>query len=126
MDSVLVERLHDVEEAYEETLRSMADPDVLGDSDRYTEVAKRHAILDNARGRGLMLGVDVIDPSTGERNPMSSLMLEAECLQRGVVLGYSALSGVVRLLPPLTITERQLETATDLVEETLEDVAKHR
>ncbi|HSG78436.1 MAG TPA: peptide chain release factor 1, partial [Acidimicrobiia bacterium] len=45
MDSVLVERLHDVEEAYEETLRSMADPDVLGDSDRYTEVAKRHAEL---------------------------------------------------------------------------------
>ena len=45
MDTVLVERLSGIEEAFEETLVQMATPDVLADSDRYTEVAIRHAEL---------------------------------------------------------------------------------
>ncbi|MDX1691701.1 MAG: peptide chain release factor 1 [Acidimicrobiia bacterium] len=45
MDPVLVERLEEVERANAETLEQMASPDVLADSDRYTEIAKRHAEL---------------------------------------------------------------------------------
>jgi len=45
MDEVLASRLAEIETAYEETLRQMADPEVLGDQERYTEVAKRHSDL---------------------------------------------------------------------------------
>ncbi len=45
MDAGLQERLGEVEEAFEETLVAMADPDVLGDQARYAEIAKRHADL---------------------------------------------------------------------------------
>ncbi len=45
MDDALVERLTEIEQAYEETLDTMADPEVLADRSRYTEVAKRHAGL---------------------------------------------------------------------------------
>ncbi len=44
-DEALVERLIEIEHAYEETLETMADPEVLADRDRYTEVTKRHATL---------------------------------------------------------------------------------
>ena len=44
-DGALVERLTEIEKAYEETLETMADPAVLADPNRYTEVAKRHARL---------------------------------------------------------------------------------
>jgi peptide chain release factor 1 len=45
MDANLKERLGEVERAFEETLSSMADPEVLGDQARYAEIAKRHADL---------------------------------------------------------------------------------
>jgi len=45
MDEVLAGRLAEIEAAYEDTLREMADPRVLGDQERYTEVAKRHSDL---------------------------------------------------------------------------------
>ncbi|MEE9582960.1 MAG: peptide chain release factor 1 [Acidimicrobiia bacterium] len=44
-DDALVDRLTEIERAYEETLRTMAEPEVLADQARYTEVAKRHAEL---------------------------------------------------------------------------------
>jgi peptide chain release factor 1 len=45
MDEALVERLVEIEQAYHDTLETMADPAVAGDQERYTEVAKRHAEL---------------------------------------------------------------------------------
>jgi peptide chain release factor 1 len=44
-DAALVERLTEIEQAYEETLETMADPDIAGDQARYAEVAKRHSEL---------------------------------------------------------------------------------
>jgi len=48
---------------------------------------------------------------------MTSLVLEAECLLRGLVVGYSALSGVLRILPPLVITEAEIDEACGLLDE---------
>jgi peptide chain release factor 1 len=45
IDAQLAERMGEVEAAYEETLRLMADPAVAGDRARYAEAAKRHADL---------------------------------------------------------------------------------
>lgn len=45
MDGSLVERLHEVEAAFDATLTEMADPEVAGNQEHYTEVAKRHADL---------------------------------------------------------------------------------
>ena len=45
MDRVLVDRLTDIQQAFEETLQTMADPEVASDQARYTEVAKRHSEL---------------------------------------------------------------------------------
>lgn len=44
-DPALIDRLTEIEQAYEETLTTMADPAVLGNQERYTEVAKRHSQL---------------------------------------------------------------------------------
>lgn len=45
IDQQLVDRMTDVEAAYEETLHQLAQPEILGDQARYTEVAKRHSDL---------------------------------------------------------------------------------
>jgi len=45
IDQQLVDRMTDVEAAYEETLHQLAQPEILGDQARYAEVAKRHSDL---------------------------------------------------------------------------------
>jgi len=45
IDQQLVDRMTEVEAAYEETLPQLADPETLADQARYTEVAKRHSDL---------------------------------------------------------------------------------
>lgn len=91
---------------------------------RLNDVAKRHPILANVRGLGLMVGIDVLSPETGQRSSMLSLALETECLLQGVVLGYSALSGVLRLLPPLTITRAEIDRAMEVLDKATTRVEK--
>jgi peptide chain release factor 1 len=45
MEAGFVERLKEIEAAFEETERLLSDPNVLSDQARYTELAKRHAEL---------------------------------------------------------------------------------
>jgi len=81
------------------------------------QVVDQHSILQSPRGRGLMLGVDVVArDGSGQLDPMLSLGLEAECLMNGVVLGYSALSGIMRLLPPVVITKGQVDQAMEVLD----------
>ena len=86
---------------------------------RLEALASRHEMIANVRGLGLMNGVDTLSPEKGRRDPMYSLALESECLMRGLVVGYSALSGVLRILPPLSVTERELDSALEILEQAL-------
>ena len=45
IDEQLVAKMAELEAAYEQTLVDMADPDVLADPERYTEITKHHAEL---------------------------------------------------------------------------------
>ncbi|MFV3326900.1 aspartate aminotransferase family protein [Pseudomonas sp. NY15372] len=73
--------------------------------------------LGDIRGRGLMLGVELVDP-TGERDalghpPVSRTLapkVQRECLKRGLILELGGRHGaVVRFLPPLIISVEQVD-----------------
>ncbi|EKT4523561.1 aspartate aminotransferase family protein [Pseudomonas putida] len=73
--------------------------------------------LGDVRGRGLMLGVELVDPA-GERDalghPPASRALapkvQRECLRRGLILELGGRHGaVVRFLPPLIISAEQVD-----------------
>src|SRR6266496_2868646 len=71
--------------------------------------ALRTPLIREVRGRGLLLGVEL--------NRRAQSYLEA-LFERGV-LALQAGPNVIRLLPPLVITEAQLERVLDAVEEVL-------
>ncbi|MCU1733799.1 MULTISPECIES: aspartate aminotransferase family protein [unclassified Pseudomonas] len=73
--------------------------------------------LGDIRGRGLMLGVELVDPS-GEPDarghapyfPRLAPLVQRECLKRGLILELGGRHGsVVRFLPPLVITAEQID-----------------
>ncbi|MDH0650041.1 aspartate aminotransferase family protein [Pseudomonas sp. GD03858] len=73
--------------------------------------------LGDVRGRGLMLGVELVDP-TGQADALGhppahrglAPKVQRECLRRGLILELGGRHGaVVRFLPPLIISAEQID-----------------
>ena len=72
----------------------------------------------DVRGRGLMIGIELVkDPSTKKPAPDLAQEVKKEMLRKGYVVGVGGIfKNVVRLQPPLIISEDEAEKATsDLI-----------
>jgi diaminobutyrate-2-oxoglutarate transaminase len=77
--------------------------------------------MGDVRGRGLMLGVEIVDPQAdadalGARPaaPELAAAVRQEALRRGLIVELGGRhNSVVRLLPPLTMTDEQSETVLE-------------
>lgn len=86
-----------------------------------------HPHIGEVRGRGLMLGVEIIDPQAPAdvlgnpaAAPALARALQHECLRRGLILELGGRHGcVVRFLPPLVIAEDELERVIDIFAQAL-------
>jgi 4-aminobutyrate aminotransferase len=82
----------------------------------------RHPILGDVRGLGLMLGVEIVVPGTGRKDPRSRDALVAQAFRRGLlILGCG--DNTVRFCPPLVVTAEEVDTALRIFEEAVEEVA---
>ncbi|TDL34182.1 aspartate aminotransferase family protein [Jeotgalibacillus sp. S-D1] len=81
--------------------------------------------IGDVRGRGLMIGVEMIQPSmepasNGSRpaNPDLASQIQRECFKRGLILEVGGRHGsVVRFLPPLIITKEQADEVAVIFKE---------
>lgn len=81
--------------------------------------------LGDVRGRGLMVGVEVVDVSSSSNaqgsysaHPALARRIQQECLRRGLILELGGrYSSVVRFLPPLIVTIEQLDRISEIVHE---------
>ncbi len=78
--------------------------------------------LGDIRGRGLMLGVELVDPNgapdaLGHPPAFARLapLVQRECLKRGLILELGGRHGaVVRFLPPLVITAAEIDRVAEI------------
>ncbi|WP_093798671.1 diaminobutyrate--2-oxoglutarate transaminase family protein [Streptomyces sp. Wb2n-11] len=91
-------------------------------------LAADHPCIGNVRGRGLMIGVELVDPDSGNRTstgvppaaPALAAAVQQECLKRGLIVELGGRhAGVVRLLPPLTLTDGQATAVLDRLADAL-------
>ncbi|ODR02731.1 aspartate aminotransferase family protein [Mycobacterium intermedium] len=87
-----------------------------------TAIAGQDAsIIGDVRVVGLMAGVEIIDPGaerdargTGVPAPKLAAAVQAACLESGLIVEIGGqYSNVVRFLPPLTITDTEIEEVLD-------------
>jgi 4-aminobutyrate aminotransferase len=85
---------------------------------------KTHPLVGDVRGRGLMIGVELVkDKTTREPAPALRNRVEALAFEKGLmILGCGETS--IRLCPPLVVSEEEATVALDILEECLTQVEK--
>ena len=86
-----------------------------------TRLAKSHQLIGDIRGMGLMLGVELVrDRGTKEPAKQETLDLLEAAREMSVLLGKGGLYGnVLRLKPPMCITEADVDYAIDVLDRAL-------
>jgi diaminobutyrate-2-oxoglutarate transaminase len=90
------------------------------------ELEKDSRIIGEARGKGLMLGVEFVsDKETKKPAPKLAKRMRTLCHQRGVMIEVGGHYGnVARFLPPLVITEQLLGRAIEIFSEAVREIEK--
>ena len=84
---------------------------------RLEEIAARQPLVGEVRGLGAMLALELCEPSAA-----AATAVTAAAFERGLILLSCGLYGnVIRLLPPLTATDEELERGLAVLEEALGD-----
>ncbi|GMQ98213.1 MAG: aspartate aminotransferase family protein [Acidimicrobiia bacterium] len=72
------------------------------------------------RGKGLMLAIETVQPGSMAPDSARASRLSEECRRRGLLIGKGGLYGnVLRIAPPLTVTEEEIDTAARIITESV-------
>jgi 4-aminobutyrate aminotransferase len=95
--------------------------------DACQQMQTSYPIVGDARGRGSMVGLEIVaDRKTKEPSKALAHQIRDECLKRGVVAtNVGGMYGnVLKLAPPLVITDAQLDFALAMMDESIASVQK--
>ena len=89
---------------------------------RLEEIAARQPLVGEVRGLGPMLALELHEPT-----PTAAKAASASAFEKGLLLLSCGIDGnVIRLLPPLTASDEELERGVGLLEEALGDAGADR
>jgi len=82
------------------------------------ELERRFELIGDVRGKGLMVGVEVVkDKRTKEPAPEACAAIRRQCAERGLIVGAGGwYRNVIRIQPPLVITEDHVSQALEIFE----------
>ncbi len=87
---------------------------------RLAELQAKFPVIGDIRGRGAMIAIELVEPGTKNPNAAAVTTVVGHCHRNGVlVLNAGTYYNVIRFLPPLAITDEQLQDALNVLEEAL-------
>jgi len=88
------------------------------------DLGARFPAVGDVRGKGLMAAIELVEPGTDRPDlPVTAAVME-ETRRRGLLLGKGGrLGNVLRIAPPLTITEEEADEGLEILAASLEAVA---
>jgi 4-aminobutyrate aminotransferase len=97
-------------------------------ADGLKRMSNKHSMIGDVRGRGLVIGVDLVEDSA-RRTPATRAC--AKVVFRAAELGAAVFyvghhSNVLELTPPITMSEAEVDEGLQILDRALEDVAANR
>jgi 4-aminobutyrate aminotransferase/(S)-3-amino-2-methylpropionate transaminase len=90
---------------------------------RFETWKEKFGIVKSIRGKGGMIGLELVNTETGEPAADETMQLVKHCHQNGVVaLSCGVYGNVIRSLVPFVITDEQLEKGLAVMEEGLANI----
>ncbi|MDD2709194.1 MAG: aspartate aminotransferase family protein [Verrucomicrobiae bacterium] len=95
---------------------------------RLAEMAKKCKHLGDVRGMGLIMGMEFVkDKKTKEPAPELIKPLIVDCANHGLLIGSVGMYGnVIRVAPPLTITQAEVDESLDIMEGALKRLGSQK
>ena len=88
-------------------------------------IARRHEIVGDIRGRGLLTGLElVVDHQTKRGSDELGALVTKRCLELGLhmnIVQLPGMGGVFRIAPPLTATEDELSLGLAILDQAITD-----
>ncbi len=89
------------------------------------ELQRRHEVIGDVRGVGLMLGVDMVsDRETREPDARYGAAVTERCIELGLnvnIVKFAGLGSVLRIAPPLTISAEDTDLGLEILDQALTD-----
>ena len=99
----------------------------LGDhlQQQFRELQKTHECIGDVRGRGLMVGVEMVaDRESRRQAPELGAAISRRCLELGLnmnIVQLPQMGGVFRVAPPLIIGRDEIDLAIDIFDRSIRD-----
>ncbi|SFK20673.1 MULTISPECIES: aspartate aminotransferase family protein [Amycolatopsis] len=115
------------------TLDYLLDRDLQGNAEKLghhliaglRDLGERYDIIGDVRGKGLMIGVELVESGGKDPSPPNAAALLEETKARGLLVGKGGLHGnVLRLAPPMTLTGEEADEALEILEASVAEVAR--
>jgi len=96
-----------------------------------SELAARHEAVGDVRGMGLLRGVELVEDRESRRPAEAlGLTLTEECERRGLSInlvrgGTGGAANCLRMAPPLTVSDDEIDLAAEILDASLTAVAAH-
>jgi 4-aminobutyrate aminotransferase/(S)-3-amino-2-methylpropionate transaminase len=88
---------------------------------RIGDWTQRYAVVGDVRGKGAMFGVELVQPGTKKPNPQALKAVISHATSNGVIpLDAGSWDSVLRLLPPVVISDELIDDAATVIEQALE------
>jgi 4-aminobutyrate aminotransferase len=92
--------------------------------DRLRELQQKHPIIGDVRGKGLMIGVELVrDRVTKERATTERDKIVDACFEQGLLV-LGAGKNAIRISPPLVLTKAQATTAVEILDRAIAAVTQ--
>jgi 2,2-dialkylglycine decarboxylase (pyruvate) len=89
------------------------------------ELQRRHEVIGDVRGVGLMVGVDLVsDRETREPDTRYGSAVTERCIELGLnvnIVKFAGLGSVLRIAPPLTISAQDIDLGLEILDQALAD-----
>jgi 2,2-dialkylglycine decarboxylase (pyruvate) len=89
------------------------------------ELQRRHEVIGDVRGVGLMLGVDLVsNRETREPDTRYGSAVTERCIELGLnvnIVKFAGLGSILRIAPPLTISAQDIDLGLEILDQALTD-----